>query len=168
MNDQIILVDQDDNQIGLGEKLKAHQEGRLHRAFSIFIFNSKGQMLLQQRAYDKYHSGGLWSNTCCSHPRPNRTIEEEARDRLKEEMGIDRPLKEVFNFYYKIKLGNLFEHEIDHVFIGHFDGEPVINREEAADWKWADKKELQEDINKNPEKYTYWFRLSLDRVLKAV
>jgi len=163
---KIILVDKKDNEIGVGEKLKVHQEGKLHRAFSIFIFNSKGEMLLQKRAKTKYHSPGLWTNTCCSHPGPNKNLEEEAKRRLKEEMGINCQLKEIFSFIYKVNLGSLIEHEFNHVFIGKFNGKPIVNAKEADDWEWINTKELKKDVRKNPEKYAYWFRLILDRVLK--
>lgn len=163
---KIILVDKKDNEIGVGEKLKVHQEGKLHRAFSIFIFNSKGEMLLQKRAKTKYHSPGLWTNTCCSHPGPNKNLEEEAKRRLKEEMGINCQLKEIFSFIYKVNLGSLIEHEFNHVFIGKFNGKPTVNAKEADDWEWINTKELKKDVRKNPEKYAYWFRLILDKVLK--
>lgn len=168
MKNEIVLVDKKDNQIGVGEKLKAHQQGRLHRAFSIFIFNSKGKMLLQKRAKSKYHSGGLWTNTCCSHPRPNKNLKSEAKRRLKEEMGFICDLKEIFSFIYRAKLGNFIEYEFDHVFVGKFDGKPKINQEEAEDWKWINKKELKQDLKENPKKYTHWFKLILDKVLSVV
>lgn len=163
---KIILVDKKDNEIGVGEKLKVHQEGKLHRAFSIFIFNSKEEMLLQKRAKTKYHSPGLWTNTCCSHPGPNKNLEEEVKRRLKEEMGINCQLKEIFSFIYKVNLGSLIEHEFNHVFIGKFNGKPIVNAKEADDWEWINTKEFKKDVRKNPEKYAYWFRLILDRVLK--
>lgn len=163
---KIILVDKKDNEIGVGEKLKVHKEGKLHRAFSIFIFNSKGEVLLQKRAKTKYHSPGLWTNTCCSHPGPNKNLEEEAKRRLKEEMGINCQLKEIFSFIYKVNLGSLIEHEFNHVFIGKFNGKPTVNAKEADDWEWINTKELKKDVRKNPEKYAYWFRLILGRVLK--
>lgn len=161
---KVILVGKNDKEIGTCEKLKAHKEGKLHRAFSIFIFNSKGELLLQRRAKTKYHSGGLWSNTCCSHPRPGETLENAAHRRLKEEMGFDCELKEVFSFIYKVKLDNLFEHEYDHVFTGKFDGEPTLNPEEADDWKWINMGELKEDMQKNPNNYTFWFKICIKRL----
>ena len=163
---EVILVDKKDNQVGTGEKLEIHQEGKLHRAFSIFIFNSKGELLLQRRAGRKYHSGGLWTNTCCSHPDPGESLGKTARRRLKEEMGIDCDLREIFSFIYKAKLGNVIEHEFDHVFWGKFDGSPKINLEEAEDWKWIEPKELKKDIKKHPENYTFWFKMILNRALK--
>lgn len=161
--EKIILVDEKDNEIGTGEKLKVHKDGKLHRAFSIFIFNSKGKLLLQKRAKSKYHSGGLWSNTCCSHPRPNKDSKEEAERRLMEEMGIDCKLKEVFSFVYKTNLGNVTEYEFDHVFVGNFDGNPKLNKEEAEDWKWIDIDELRKEIDNNTEKYTPWLRVILEK-----
>ncbi len=162
----LILVDEKDNQIGVGEKIQVHKEGRLHRAFSVLIFNSQGELLLQKRAKTKYHSPSLWSNTCCSHPRPNHELREEAKNRLEEEMGIKSNLKEVFSFIYKQKTGGLIEHEFDHVFFGKFDGSPVINKKEVEDWKWMNFKDLRHDVQKNPQKYTPWFRLILNEISK--
>ncbi len=165
IKNEVILVDEKDNQIGTGEKLKIHQEGKLHRAFSIFIFNSKGELLLQKRARLKYHSGGLWTNTCCSHPRPGESLEEATHRRLKEEMEIDCDLKEILNFIYKVKLGDLIEHEFNHVFFGKFNGNPRPDQREAEDWKWVKPGELKQDVKKNSENYAYWFKLVLDKVL---
>ncbi len=166
--EKIILVDENDNETGTEEKIKAHKEARLHRAFSIFIFNSKGKLLIHKRTKTKYHSGGLWTNTCCSHPRPGEATEQAAHRRLKEEMGFDCDLKEIFTFIYKKQFENgLTEHELDHVFLGKCDAEPDPDPEEAEEWKWADTEELKNDMKKNPDKYTYWFRLSLERVLDA-
>lgn len=135
----VITVDEKDNPIGIEEKLKAHLDGKLHRAFSIFVFNSKGELMLQKRDKNKYHSGGLWSNTCCSHPRPNQDIKEEAENRLKEEMGFECNLQEIFSQPYDVKVisqqGDLIEHEFDHIFIGFFDGQAKVNPEEAEDRK---------------------------------
>jgi isopentenyl-diphosphate delta-isomerase len=163
--EKIILVDEKDNEIGSGEKVKVHQEGKLHRAFSIFVFNSKGELLLQKRSKSKYHSGGLWSNTCCSHPRPDQNLKEEAERRLMEEMGIDCKLKEVFSFLYKANLGNLTEYEFDHLFVGNFDGNPRLNKEEAEDWKWIKINELRKEIDKNPEEFTAWLKICLKKYL---
>jgi len=166
MSEHILLVDENDKEVGIGEKIKTHQEGKLHRAFSIFIFNSKGQLLLQRRAKSKYHSGGLWTNTCCSHPRAEEDIEKAVHRRLKEEMGFGCELKEIFSFIYKVKLdNNLFEHEYDHVFTGKFDGEPIPNPEEADGWKWVDVEELKNDIKENPDAYSYWLKKSIDKVI---
>lgn len=163
--EEVILVDGNDREIGTEEKMKAHQEGKLHRAFSIFVFNSKGELLLQKRAKSKYHSGGLWTNTCCSHPRPGETLENSVHRRLKEEMGFDCELREIFSFKYKVKLENIFENEYDHVFIGKFDGKPHPNPEEVDEWKWIKLKELKNDMKKNPDKYSYWLKKSIDKVI---
>lgn len=164
----VILVDRKDKEIGKEEKLKAHQRGKLHRAFSIFIFNKKGELLLQKRAKSKYHSSHLWSNTCCSHPRPGFDIKEEAKRRLKEEMGIETDLKEIFSLRYKVKVGNLIEHEFDYVFIGNFDGEPKPNKKEVDDWKWLNKKDLEKEFKANPEKYTPWLKIIFNKLWKSL
>ncbi len=168
--DELILVDENDKEVGFEEKLKAHQNGgKLHRAFSIFIFNSKGELLLQQRAKGKYHSALLWTNTCCGHPRPGESIEAQASRRLKEEMGFEYVLTEKFSFKYKVDFENgLSENEFDHIFFGKFDGAPKPDPNEAADWKWIGIEELKKDIKENPEKYTYWFKLCLDKALKYI
>jgi len=163
---EIILVDRKDEAMGKGEKMWVHKKGKLHRAFSIFLFNSKGEMLLQQRAKSKYHSGGLWTNACCSHPRAGQKLTEEAGKRLKEEMGIRCPLKEVFSFIYKAKLGDLIEYEFDHVFMGRYEGKPRINKEEADAYKWIRPKELIKDVKRNPKKYTAWFKKIFKKVLE--
>jgi len=165
--EKVILVDEKDNEIGTEEKIKAHQNGgKLHRAFSIFIFNSQGQMLIHKRAKTKYHSPGLWTNACCSHPKPGESLKEAVHRRLKEEMGFDCELEEVFNFIYKADVGNgLTEWEFDHVFIGRFDGEPKPSPEEVDEWKWMNIDELKKDIEQNPEKYTPWFRIAFERVV---
>ncbi len=167
MEERVVLVDENDNEIGTEEKIRAHENGgKLHRAFSIFIFNSKGEMLLQKRAKSKYHFSGLWTNTCCSHPRPEEATEEAAHRRLKEEMGFDTELKEVFTFTYKAESeSGLTEHELDHVFVGRFDGEPKPNPEEADDCKWVNVEGLQQDIKENPNKYSPWFKTALERVI---
>jgi len=167
MLEQIILVDKEDNPMGFCEKMKAHKEGKLHRAFSIFIFNSEKDLLIQQRAKLKYHSGGLWSNTCCSHHRFGETLDEAIHRRLKEEMGFDCELKEIFSFIYKTEFKdiNLFEHELDHVYIGNYNGEIVVNFLEVEDYKWISKNALLKDIDLNSEKYTYWFKITINRVL---
>ena len=164
MPTEIILVDKNDQEIGTGEKMKVHQDGKLHRAFSIFVFNSKNEMLLQKRAEAKYHCGGLWTNTCCSHPRKGELLEEEIHKRLQEEMGFDCELKEIGDFIYKAKFDNgLTEHEYDHVFIGKFDGKPNINPEEADDYQWISLKELKKEIKKNPADFTVWFKIALEK-----
>ena len=160
--ERVILVDANDKEIGTEDKLLAHKLGRLHRAFSILIFNSEHQLLLQKRADSKYHCGGLWTNTCCSHPRPGESIEDAAHRRLIEEMGMDCELKEKFSFKYKAEFDNgLTEHEIDHVLVGKSDEEPVVNPEEVGEYKWADIDELKKDIIQNPDNYTPWFGLIL-------
>jgi len=162
----ILTVDENDNVIGKEEKIKIHREGKLHRAFSIFVFNSKGELLLQRRAGSKYHSGGLWTNTCCSHQRAEETLEKAIHRRLKEEMGFDCELKEAFTFTYRVKFDNgLFENEYDHVFFGKFDGKPEPNPKEVDEWKWVSLEELRKDIQKNPDDYTYWLKVSIDKVI---
>jgi isopentenyl-diphosphate Delta-isomerase len=163
--EQVILVDEHDNAIGTMEKLEAHQKGVLHRAFSVLLFNDEGQLLLQKRSNEKYHSAGLWTNTCCSHPLPGERIEDATTRRLREEMGIDAQTKFAYKFIYKTALDKqLIEHEFDHVFIGLFNGTPAINKNEVADWKFVDKEWLQNDIDKHPEQYTVWFRLIMNQM----
>ncbi len=159
----VILVDESDNEIGTCEKLKANKDAKLHRAFSIFIFNKKGELLLQQRAVEKYHSGGLWTNTVCSHPEPNKNILESAKNRLMEEMGFQTELKELFSFIYKSDYTNgLTEHEFDHVFIGYYDKTPKPNPDEVMDYKWMKIADIKQDITKNPNNYTSWFKVILE------
>lgn len=162
--ENVILVDAYDNPVGEMEKLSAHSKGELHRALSVLIFNSKGEMLLQQRALSKYHTPGLWSNTCCSHPRPGEDSLEAASRRLGEEMGFVVPLKKSFDFIYKAHFDNgLTEHEFDHVFFGTFDGEPHLNPQEAHDFKWMKPVDLLEHIRSEPELYTVWFRIIIEK-----
>ncbi|MFH0740022.1 MAG: isopentenyl-diphosphate Delta-isomerase [bacterium] len=160
---QVILVNENDNEIGKAGKLKAHQQGVLHRAFSIFIFNDKGEMLLQKRAKNKYHSAGLWSNACCSHPI-TKDIKKEAEKRLKQEMGVKSSLQEIFSFIYTAKVGDLTENEFDHVFIGQCDSKVSINKKEADDYKWIDFEALKNDVIGNPQNYTEWFKLIYEKV----
>ncbi|WP_372474633.1 isopentenyl-diphosphate Delta-isomerase [Capnocytophaga sp. ARDL2] len=158
--EKVILVDTNDNPIGLMEKIEAHEKALLHRAFSVFVINVKKEVLLQQRAAHKYHSPLLWTNTCCSHQRENETNLQAGKRRLKEEMGMEVPLEEVFSFIYKAPFDNgLTEHEFDHVMIGYSNQSPVINPEEVADWKWMDIIELRNDIEANPQVYTEWFKI---------
>lgn len=155
----VILVDENDNQIGLMEKMEAHRKALLHRAISVFIINSKGEWILQKRALDKYHSKGLWTNTCCTHPLPEESEIESANRRMAEEMGISCSLKRIFSFIYKEKLDDeITEHEYDHVFIGMSDSDPVINTDEVVDWKRISFDDLHADIVSNPDSYTFWFK----------
>lgn len=164
MQEMLILVDKNDRQIGTEEKMKIHEQGKLHRAFSIFIFNSKGEMLLQKRAKIKYHSGGLWTNTCCSHPRDGEILEDAVHRRLQEEMGFDCELKKESSFIYKVKLDHgLTEHEFDYVFTGKFDGEVKPNPEEADGFKWITIEELKKDLKSHPENYTEWFKIAFGK-----
>ena len=164
--EEVILVDENDKQIGVSEKIKAHKEGKLHRAISVFVMNSKDELLLQKRAKNKYHSGELWTNTCCSHPKPGESTKDAAMRRLEEEMGFSCQLTEAFNFTYKVKFDNgLSEHEYDHVFVGRFDGKPKPNPDEVEDWKWIVSEKLRNDIVKHPENYTYWLKAVIDRFI---
>ena len=163
--EQVVLVDKNNRRVGVEEKIKAHRDGKLHRAFSIFIFNSKGEPLIQQRARNKYHSEKLWSNTVCSHPRPKETYNQAAHRRLEEEMGFDCKIKKAFCFIYNTGFSNgLIENEYDCVFIGKFDGEPKPNPEEIMDYKWISLKELKKDITKRPNKYSVWLKIALKKM----
>jgi len=167
--DQVVLVDERDNPVGVEGKLPAHERGgRLHRAFSVFIVNREGKMLLQRRARGKYHFGGLWTNACCSHPRPGQPVPEAAAARLREEFGFDAPLSPAFSFVYRAEdpATGLTEHEFDHVFIGEFDGRPQPNPAEIEDWEWVDPAELLSDVRRQPARYTPWFRIALERVVE--
>lgn len=162
---KVILVDERDNPAGSCEKLAAHQEGLLHRAFSVFIFNAKGQMLLQQRAKDKYHSGGLWTNACCSHPAEGETVEEAAHRRLKEEMGFDTPLKKVFDFVYKASFDNgLIEYEFDHVLTGEYEGPISINKDEVMDFCFKSMPDVKASLATAPQLYTAWFHIAFPKI----
>lgn len=157
--EHVILVDEQDNEIGSMEKMEAHRKGILHRAFSVILLNSKGEILLQKRSASKYHSASLWSNTCCSHPRPGESISRAARRRLKEEMGIDATPEFVYSFIYNTNLENGFiEHELDHVLLGSFDGVPRVNNHEVENWKFESIDWLKKDIISNPGHYTFWFK----------
>ena len=167
MEEQVILVDQEDVPRGRMNKLEAHEKGLLHRAFSVFIFNSKRELLLQQRALGKYHSGGLWTNTCCSHPRIGESNIQAAQRRLKEEMGMDCDLSYLFKFTYKAEFKDgLTEHEVDHVFFGLSDELPVINPDEVETYKYMDLETLADDIYINPSAYTPWLRICLAKVVE--
>ncbi|MFD1630186.1 isopentenyl-diphosphate Delta-isomerase [Pseudopedobacter beijingensis] len=166
MMEKVVLVDELDKEIGIMEKLAAHQQPTLHRAFSVCLFNEKGEMLLQRRADNKYHCAGLWTNTCCSHPRPGEEVKTAAKRRLLEEMGIeDVDLNKEFDFIYQATFDNgLFEHEFDHVFFGEFSGEPLINREEVEEWKYMSLEQIEEELNRYPEKYTPWFKIIIEKI----
>ncbi|MFA5872100.1 MAG: isopentenyl-diphosphate Delta-isomerase [Parcubacteria group bacterium] len=165
MKELVILVDENDTEVGAGEKLRMHQEGKLHRAFSVFIFNSKGELLIQRRAGGKYHSAGLWSNTCCGHPRPGEGVNEAAQRRLEEEMGFACPLRMAFSFRYNTRLEQgLIENEYDYVFCGTYDSNPEPNSEEVAGWKWTDTDEIRKDMLRNPNSYTHWFKIAIKRL----
>lgn len=169
MNQEVILVDEEDNELGVMEKLQAHQKGLLHRAISVFIFNQEGKLLLQQRNLEKYHSGGLWTNTACSHPSPGETVKDAAIRRLKEEMGIECHLTPVFHFIYKAELDKeLFEHEFDHVFIGRYDKNPSPHPKEVMDWKWLSKEEIKYVLSENPKQFTEWFKICYQRVFETL
>ncbi|MBL4905609.1 MAG: isopentenyl-diphosphate Delta-isomerase [Flavobacteriaceae bacterium] len=156
----VILVDEQDNQIGLMPKMEAHEKAQLHRAFSVFVFNDAGELLLQQRASNKYHSRLLWTNTCCSHQRDGESSLEAGKRRLQEEMGFVCELEEVFWFVYKAPFDNgLTEHELDHVMIGRFNAMPSVNKDEVEDFKWMSLEDVKKEIVNQPEKYTEWFKI---------
>ncbi len=162
----VVLVDEQDNPIGKMEKQQAHIEGLLHRAFSIFIFNSEKKLLLQKRASSKYHCGGLWTNSCCSHPRENENIQDAANRRLAEEMGMQCSLKPIFTFMYRAEFDNgLIEHELDHVFFGESDQNPKINPEEVETYRYIAMEDLQQEVKEFPQNFTPWLIIALDRVL---
>ena len=162
--EEVILVDEHDREVGTMEKLEAHQKGLLHRAFSILVFNSKGELMLQQRAIHKYHSGGLWTNTCCSHPRPGETAIDAGKRKLIQEMGFDCELTYSHKFIYKVELdNNLIEHEWDHVLVGYYNNKPEINTSEAMNWKFIALDALQKDVVENPQHYTQWFKMILQQ-----
>lgn len=166
---QVILVDENDHPTGISEKIEAHQKGLLHRAISVFIVNSKGEWLLQQRAMDKYHSGGLWTNACCSHPNPGESCELAAKRRLLEEMGLETELKELFSFTYRDAVGNnLIEYELDHVFIGKTDDIPDIDHREVHSWKYLPYSEIKKEVKTAPENFSLWFLKIMDRVKQAL
>jgi len=161
--EKVILVNEKDEQIGLMPKMEAHEKALLHRAFSVFILNSKNEIMLQQRAAQKYHSPLLWTNTTCSHQREGESNIQAGTRRLREEMGFETELKELFSFIYKAPFDNgLTEHELDHVMIGYYNEEPNINTEEAESWKWMSIDAVKEDMQNRPESYTVWFRIIFD------
>ena len=168
MVDYVVLVNKKDQEIGTMEKMEAHQKGLLHRAFSVFILNSKGEMLIHRRALGKYHSPGLWTNTCCSHPRPNETVLDAANRRLDEEMGMGESLSEVISFIYHHKFDNgLVEHEFDHILTGISDALPSINEDEVDSYKYIEIEELEQSMKQNPDDYSIWFKLAYPK-LKAI
>ncbi|MBC5836032.1 isopentenyl-diphosphate Delta-isomerase [Flavobacterium sp. F372] len=160
VEEKVILVDTNDNPIGLMNKLEAHEKALLHRAFSVFILNDKNELMLQQRAHHKYHSPLLWTNTCCSHQRENENNIQAGTRRLREEMGFETELKEMFHFIYKAPFDNgLTEHELDHVMIGYYNDFPFINEDEVESWKWMKIEDIKNDMIENPDIYTVWFKI---------
>jgi isopentenyl-diphosphate Delta-isomerase len=163
--EQVILVDSSDRERGTMEKMKAHLRGELHRAFSVFLFNAKGEMLLQRRAGGKYHSAGLWSNACCSHPRPGEDTRAAAERRLKEELGIEEPLEFRTSFVYRVAFENgLVEHEFDHVFTGTTSKEPILNLHEADAWRWCNLHTIRQEIAEDPDAFTSWFVIAIREI----
>jgi isopentenyl-diphosphate Delta-isomerase len=163
--EQVVLVNDKDDKIGLMDKMQAHIDAVLHRAFSVFVFNSNDELLLQQRALTKYHTPGLWTNTCCSHPRDGESPEQAARRRLMEEMGMECKLNKAFDFIYKADVGQgLTEHEFDHVFVGYSDVLPVINKNEVEAYRYVSLENVRNEMQANPHEFTVWFRIAFDRV----
>ena len=166
-NEKVILVTEQDDMVGVIDKMEAHRQGLLHRAFSVFIFNKKGEMLLQQRALGKYHSPGLWSNACCSHPRPGEKTKEAALRRLNEELGFQTEIEKVFDFVYKASFDNgLSEYEFDHVFVGEFDGKIVIEPGEVNDYRYKEIEEIKKALLSGPQNYTAWFHIAFPMIEK--
>ena len=162
--EHVILVNEKDEQIGVMPKMEAHEKAVLHRAFSVFVMNKKGETMLQQRAQHKYHSPFLWTNTCCSHQREGESNIEAGKRRLQEEMGFVTELRELCSFIYKAPFDNgLTEHELDHVMLGYYDEVPVINEEEVAAWKWMHPEDIKSDIAENPALYTAWFKIIFEK-----
>ena len=169
VEDKVILVDSNDNQIGLMPKLEAHKKGVLHRAFSVFIFNNDGELMLQRRALTKYHSPGLWTNTCCSHQRDGETNIISGKRRLNEEMGFSTELFKKTSFIYRAKFDNgLTEHEFDHVLVGSYNHSPIINPNEVDSWKWMSMDNVKKDIKDHPENYTAWFKIIFEKYYKYI
>lgn len=165
----VILVDKNDNPIGKMEKIEAHEKGLLHRAFSVFVFNDKEELLLQQRALTKYHTPGLWTNTCCSHQKEGESNIDAGQRRLQEEMGFSVPLEEIMSFTYKAPFSNgLTEHEFDHILVGYYNEEPKPNPEEVHNWKWESLQNIKIDIKQNPDTYTEWFKIIFDEYLADI
>ena len=169
IEEQVILVDENDKQIGLMAKMEAHEKALLHRAFSVFVFNDKKELMLQQRALHKYHTPGLWTNTCCSHQRDGESNLDAGKRRLQEEMGFVTELEEKTAFIYKAPFENgLTEHEYDHIMVGYFNAEPIINPDEVASWKWMSLDAVKKDISENPERYTAWFKIIFEKFYKFI
>jgi isopentenyl-diphosphate delta-isomerase len=167
--EEVILVSPQDEEIGYMEKMEAHQLGLLHRAFSVFLFNSKGEMLLQKRAFSKYHSGGLWTNACCSHPRKGETIEQAASRRTREELGCEPELQKIHSFIYKAALdNNLTEHEFDHVLVGNFEGEMNLNIDEVSEIVYLPVQQIRQEMNEQPDKFTVWFKIIFEEVISII
>ncbi|MDO1501217.1 isopentenyl-diphosphate Delta-isomerase [Winogradskyella maritima] len=169
IEEMVILVDENDNKIGLMPKMEAHEKALLHRAFSVFIFNDTNELMLQQRALHKYHSPGLWTNTCCSHQRDGETNLEAGKRRLMEEMGFEAPLEETTSFIYKAPFDNgLTEHELDHIMVGYYNEKPKINPDEVADWKWMPLEDVKSDMQSHPENYTAWFKIIFEKFYEHI
>jgi len=167
--EEVILVSPQDEEIGYMEKMEAHQLGLLHRAFSVFLFNSKGEMLLQKRAISKYHSGGLWTNACCSHPRKGETIEQAASRRTREELGCEPELQKIHSFIYKAALdNNLTEYEFDHVLFGNYEGEMNLNVDEVSEIVYLPIQQIRQEINEQPDKFTVWFKIIFEEVISII
>ena len=167
--EEVILVNERDEQTGIIEKMEAHRKALLHRAFSVFIFNAKGEMLLQQRALGKYHSPGLWTNACCSHPRPGEPVEEAASRRLMEEMGIQTTIEKIFDFIYRTEYDNgLTEFEFDHVYAGTYDGDLTPDKQEVNDYCFRSMVDIEEDLLQRPEKYSSWFKIAFPRLVAKI
>ena len=163
IKDFVVLVNENDEKIGLMPKMEAHEKGLLHRAFSVFIFNRNKELMLQKRSLKKYHSPGLWTNTCCSHQRDGESNINAGMRRLKEEMGFSSELREINSFIYKVKFDNgLVEHELDYILVGEYENDVEPNSQEVDDWKWIDLDEINDDIKTNPEEYTEWFKIIMD------
>mgnify|MGYP000669175764 CR=1 FL=1 len=169
MIEEVVLVNEKDEAVGTMEKMAAHEQAILHRAFSVFVFNTNGDLLMQQRAFSKYHSGGLWTNTCCSHPRPGEHVADAANRRLQEEMGFVTQLNETTSFIYKAPFANgLTEHELDHIMVGRFDNSPNINLEEVVSWKWMSLGAIKSDIKLQPLIYTEWFKIIFEKFYEHI
>jgi len=167
--EKVILVNEKDEPIGLMPKMEAHEKGLLHRAFSVFVFNDKNELMLQQRAISKYHSPGLWTNTCCSHQREGESNIQAGKRRLQEEMGFTTDLKDTMAFIYNAPFDNgLTEHEFDHILVGNFNDFPDLNPQEVSAWKWMKLEEVQKDMKNHPERYTEWFKIIFDKYYQSI